>query len=182
MSALAVTHDELLLAHRCTEFVLAEAELLDQRALDDWTGLFTPDAVYWLPMDPAQVAPGDGLNIVYDDKPRLLDRVSRLQSGLAFSDEPHSSTSHLLSAVRVMPGAQASPLASPLAGVRALAAGEHVAVARAVIGRARQGRVDTFHARIAWVLRETGDELRIAMKRIDLLNARDPLPVLTFLM
>jgi hypothetical protein len=29
---------------------------------------------------------------------------------------------------------------------------------------------------------ESGCELRIAMKRVDLLNARDPLPVLTFLM
>ena len=111
--------------------------------------------------------------------------MSRLQSGLAFSDEPHSSTSHLLSAVRVLAGAQSSPLASPLAstvaGARPLGPGEHIVVARAVIGRARQGRVDTFHARIAWVLRESADELRIAMKRIDLLNARDPLPVLTFL-
>ena len=178
MSTPMITHDELLLTHRCTQFVLAKAELLDQRALDDWTGLFTPDAVYWLPMDPAQVAPGDGLNIIYDDKPRLLDRVSRLQSGLAFSDEPDSSTSHVLSAVRVLPGVQASPVA----GARPLGPGEHVAVARAVIGRARQGRVDTFHARIAWVLRADGDDLRIAMKRIDLLNARDPLPVLTFLM
>jgi 3-phenylpropionate/cinnamic acid dioxygenase small subunit len=177
-----IADDELLLLHRCTEFVLAEAELLDQRALEEWTGLFTEDAVYWLPMDPAQAAPGDGLNIIYDDKPRLLDRVSRLQSGLAFSDEPHSLTSHVLSAIRVLRGEQASAVT----GTRPLATSDHVAVARGVIGRARQGRVDTFHARISWVLRESGhepgDELRIAMKRIDLLNARDPLPVLTFLL
>ena len=138
--------------------------------------------MYWLPMDPAQAAPGDGLNIVYDDKPRLLDRVSRLQSGLAFSDEPHSLTSHVLSPVRVLRGGAASAAI----GSRPPGPGEHVAVARCMIGRARQGRVDTFHARIGWVLREsageTSDELRIAMKRIDLLNARDPLPVLTFLL
>jgi ketosteroid isomerase-like protein len=178
MSTPTAVGDELLLTHRCTEFVLAEADLLDRRALDEWTGLFTPDAVYWLPMDPAQATPGDGLNIVYDDKPRLLDRVSRLQSGLAFSDEPHSSTSHVLSAVRVLRGEQASAVT----GARPLASGEHVAVARAVIGRARQGRVDTFHARIGWVLRESDDSFGIAMKRVDLLNARDPLPVLTFLL
>jgi benzoate/toluate 1,2-dioxygenase beta subunit len=170
--------DDLLLTHRCTEFVLGEADLLDRRALDEWTGLFTPDAVYWLPMDPAQATPGDGLNIIYDDRPRLLDRVSRLQSGLAFSDEPHSVTSHVLSAVRVLHGEQASAVT----GARPLAPGEHVAVARCVIGRARRGRVDTFHARVGWILRESGGELRIAMKRVDLLNARDPLPVLTFLM
>ena len=54
--------------------------------------------------------------------------------------------------------------------------------ARCVIGRARQGRIDTFHARVRWVLRDRGDSLLIVMKRIDLLNAQDPLPVLTFLL
>ena len=63
------------------EFLLDEADLLDARRLDEWTGLFADDAVYWLPMDPDQVAPGDGLNIIYDDRPRLLDRVSRLTAG-----------------------------------------------------------------------------------------------------
>ncbi len=55
-------------------------------------------------------------------------------------------------------------------------------MARGVIGRARQGRVDTFHARIRWILRDSDDCFGIAMKRVDLLNARDPLPVLTFLL
>jgi benzoate/toluate 1,2-dioxygenase subunit beta len=169
---------ERTVASRSTEFLLDEAELLDERRLDEWTSLFADDAVYWLPMDPDQVTPGDGLNIIYDDRPRLLDRVSRLQSGLAFSDEPHSVTSHVLSAVRVLHGEQASAVT----GTRPLAPGEHVAVARCVIGRARQARVDTFHARVGWVLRESGGELRIAVKRVDLLNARDPLPVLTFVM
>lgn len=65
--------------------------------------------------------------------------MSRLQSGLAFSDEPHSLTSHVLSAVRVLRGEQARTVA----GTRPVAPGEHVVVARGVIGRARQGRVDT---------------------------------------
>jgi len=32
------------------------------------------------------------------------------------------------------------------------------------------------------VLREAGDSMLIVLKRIDLLNAQDPLPVLTFLL
>jgi benzoate/toluate 1,2-dioxygenase subunit beta len=161
-----------------TEFLLDEAELLDARRLEEWTALFADDAVYWLPMDPGQVAPGDGLNIVYDDRPRLLDRVSRLNSGLAFSDEPHSATSHTLSPVRLLAGQRAEEAACG----RALLPGEHAVAARCVIGRSRQGRIDTFHARIRWVLRDSGDSLLIVMKRIDLLNAQDPLPVLTFLL
>jgi benzoate/toluate 1,2-dioxygenase beta subunit len=163
---------------RMTEFLLDEADLLDARRLQEWTRLFADDAVYWLPMDPDQVAPGDGLNIIYDDQPRLLDRVSRLGSGLAFSDEPHSVTSHTLSPLRLLAGDQARRAA----GGRALLPAEHAVAARCVIGRARQGRVDTFHARVRWVLRDSGDSLLIVMKRIDLLNAQDPLPVLTFLL
>jgi benzoate/toluate 1,2-dioxygenase subunit beta len=163
---------------RYTEFLLDEAELLDARRLEEWTSLFAEDAVYWLPMDPDQVSPGDGLNIVYDDRPRLLDRVSRLGSGLAFSDEPHSATSHTLSPVLLLAG----DLAREAAGGRALLPGEHAVAARCVIGRARKGRIDTFHARVRWVLRDSGDSLLIVMKRIDLLNAQDPLPVLTFLL
>jgi 3-phenylpropionate/cinnamic acid dioxygenase small subunit len=163
---------------RYTEFLLDEAELLDARRLEEWTSLFADDAVYWLPMDPDQVTPGDGLNIIYDDRPRLLDRVSRLNSGLAFSDEPRSVTSHTLSPVRLLAGAQAREAAAG----RTLLPGEHAVAARCVIGRARKGRTDTFHARVRWVLRDTGDSPLIVMKRIDLLSAQGPLPVLTFLL
>jgi len=51
-----------------------------------------------------------------------------------------------------------------------------------VARRARQETVDEFHARIMWILRETGDSFGIVMKRIDLLSAQHPLPVLTFLL
>jgi 3-phenylpropionate/cinnamic acid dioxygenase small subunit len=163
---------------RYTEFLLDEAELLDARRLEEWTSLFADDAVYWMPMDPGQVTPGDGLNIIYDDRPRLLDRVSRLNSGLAFADEPHSATSHTLSPVRLLEGQRAQEAA----GGRVPCPGEHAVSARCVIGRARQGRTDTFHARVRWLLRDSGDSLLIVMKRVDLLNAQDPLPVLTFLL
>jgi benzoate/toluate 1,2-dioxygenase beta subunit len=169
---------ERAVVSRSTEFLFDEAELLDARRLDEWASLFSDDAVYWLPMDPDQAAPGDGLNIIYDDRPRLLDRVSRLNSGLAFSDEPHSATSHTLSPVRLLDGQRAQDAA----GGRVLLPGEYAVAARCVIGRARQGRVDTFHARIRWVLRAAEGSLLIVMKRIDLLNAQDPLPVLTFLL
>jgi benzoate/toluate 1,2-dioxygenase beta subunit len=175
---LKAADEEQAVAARFTGFLLDEAELLDARRLDEWTSLFADDAVYWLPMDPDQASPGDGLNIIYDDRPRLLDRVSRLGSGLAFSDEPHSVTSHTLSPARLLDG----PRAEQAAGGRALLPGERAVTARGVIGRARKGRIDTFHARFRWVLRESGDSLLIVMKRVDLLGAGDPLPVLTFLL
>ncbi|HVW41701.1 MAG TPA: aromatic-ring-hydroxylating dioxygenase subunit beta [Amycolatopsis sp.] len=165
------------LTARCARFVYAEAELLDERRLDEWTNLFAEDALYWLPMNPEQADPGDGLNLVLDDLPRLRDRVSRLTSGLAFSEEPHSRTSHLIGNVRLLPGEQAGRLAG-----RPVAGGEHVVAARCVVGRSRRGTTETFHARTVWILRPTGDDFVIVVKRVDLLNAADPLPVLTFLL
>lgn len=166
--------DQDRLTLRCARFVYDEAELLDQRRLDPWLELFAADAVYWLPMSPDQTEPGEGLNLVFDDRPRLSDRVSRLSSGLAFSDEPHSRTSHLIGGVRVVAAAEF--------GGRTLAPNEHLVTARCVIGRTRQGRTDTFHARTSWILRPDADTYAIALKRVDLLNAGDPLPVLTFLL
>jgi 3-phenylpropionate/cinnamic acid dioxygenase small subunit len=175
---LKAADDERTAVSRYADFLLDEAELIDQRRLDEWTSLFADDAVYWMPMDQDQAAPGDGLNIIYDDRPRLLDRVSRLNSGLAFADEPHSATSHTLSPVRLLEGQRALDAA----GGRELRGGERALAARCVIGRARQGRTETFHARVRWVLRDSGDSLLIVMKRIDLLNAQDPLPVLTLIL
>jgi hypothetical protein len=39
-----------------------------------------------------------------------------------------------------------------------------------------------FHGRVVWALRRAGEGFRITVKRIDLLNADQPLPPLTFLL
>src|ERR1700722_16093853 len=100
-----------MVVSRYAEFLLDEAELLGTRRFEGGTGLFADDAGDWLPVAPAPGAPGDGLNLVYDDRPRLLDRVYRLNSGLAFSDEPHSATSHTLSPPRLLEGQRAQEAA-----------------------------------------------------------------------
>lgn len=177
MTQAAELDAEIRLTHRCEQFVLEEADLLDRRALDEWLSLFAEDALYWLPMNQAQTRPGDGLNIIFDDRARLADRVSRLQSGLAFSDEPHSITSRVLSGVRVLAGDERSSV-----GGRVVSPGEHVVAGRCLIGRTRQGITDTLHGRVTWILREAGDSFLVVMKRVDLLNAHEPLPVLAFLL
>src|ERR1700678_770033 len=116
------------LVARSTEFLLEEAERLDARRLEEWTSLFADDAVYWLPIDPDQAAPGDGLNIIYDDRPRLLDRVSRLSGGLASPDEPHSPPSPTLWPPRRLDGERAQAAA----GGRVLLPGDHAVAARCV--------------------------------------------------
>ena len=40
--------------HRCEQFLIHEARLLDEGKFDDWLALFTPDAWYWVPSEPGQ--------------------------------------------------------------------------------------------------------------------------------
>lgn len=166
------------LLRRCSAFVYEEAELLDTVDLDRWLGCFDADSIYWLPIDPSVTSPLDTLNLVYDDRARLGDRVARFRSGFSFSETPESQTSHILANLRLVDADDAARTISS----RPLQSGEVALVGRGTIARLRRGACDTLHARMSWVLRPAGATFTILIKRVDLLQSREPLPLLTFLM
>ena len=163
---------------RCSQFVYQEAELLDRLEFDQWLDLFDEESVYWLPIDVTTSSPLDSLNLIYDDRPRLRDRLARLQSGFAFSEAPASQTSHMLSNLRLVTADEYAHSVDD----RGLPDDDVALAGRAAIARLRHGSCDLYHARTVWVLRPAGGTFKIRMKRIDLLNAREPLPLLTFLL
>ena len=78
------------------DFVVNEAYLLDTRRYEEWNALFTDDAFYWVPLIPDQE---DGLNHtshLYEDKLLRELRIERLKSPRAFSQQPPSRCHHLL--------------------------------------------------------------------------------------
>ncbi|MCU1346561.1 MAG: Biphenyl dioxygenase subunit beta [Acidimicrobiia bacterium] len=162
----------------CERFIYAEAELLDTAQFDAWLELFADDAVYWLPLDITRSEPSGGLNIVFDDRRRLEDRVSRLRSGFSHTEEPISRTSHLVGALRLLVGAEAASLVSWLE----LGPDEQVVSGRFVLSRWRPGAPDTFVGRVTYVLRPHGDTFRMRVKRLDLIDADQPQPAMTFLL
>jgi benzoate/toluate 1,2-dioxygenase subunit beta len=163
---------------RCSQFVYEEAELLDRMEFDQWLDLFDEESVYWFPIDTTTSSPLDSLNLIYDDRPRLCDRLARLQSGFAFSEAPASQTSHMLSNLRLVTADEYARSVDD----RGLPDGDLALAGRAAIARVRQGTCDVYYARTVWALRPAGVNLKIRMKRIDLLNAQEPLPLLTFLL
>jgi len=84
---------ELLLVH--------EARLLDEGKFDDWLALFTPDARYWVPSEPDQASPLDTVSLIYDDRQLLETRVRRLSSPRIYSQEPRSRTSRIIANVGI---------------------------------------------------------------------------------
>jgi benzoate/toluate 1,2-dioxygenase beta subunit len=87
--------------HRCEQFLLHEARLLDEAKFDDWLALFTSDAWYWVPSEPDQPDPHQTVSLIYDDRRLLETRVRRLASPRMYSQEPRSRTSRIVGNVTI---------------------------------------------------------------------------------
>ena len=63
------------------DFVVAEANLLDELRFDDWLDLFTDDGRYWMPLAHGQTDPRLHASLMYEDKLLLKVRIARLHGG-----------------------------------------------------------------------------------------------------
>ena len=86
------------------QFYIREAWLLDERKFREWLDLFTDDALYFMPRrknvprreSHREVTPLGDLALVEDDKRYLEMRVARLETGMAWAEDPPSRTRHLV--------------------------------------------------------------------------------------
>ncbi len=150
------------------DFVHHEALLLDERSLDAWLDLYTADAMYWIPGESgADADPMAEISIIYDDDTARRLRVERLQSGRQFAQEPISRTCHILSRVEVGDSPDDAC----------------VSVAyNVVVYESRVAKLTVFPGRCTMVLRRTDDGLRVAEKKIVLINRDHYIDNLTFLL
>src|SRR6266436_7593378 len=119
--------DELI--REVEQFLYREARLLDERRFREWLEMFTEDVRYWMvtrsnlyPRSSKAIAilnPGrnidenaddDGLAILDETKKTLEGRVARLETGMAWAEDPPSRTRHLIANIEVEPGDAASEL------------------------------------------------------------------------
>ena len=84
------------------DFLYHEADLLDSWQLDDWLGLLTDDATYYVP--PNDKPDGDHrftLFTVADDIVRLRERIIRLKDPNCHAEYPPSRTRRMITNVRI---------------------------------------------------------------------------------
>ena len=146
-------------------FLFHEAAMLDGREFDEWLGLFDEDAIYWIPGGSDEIDPSREVSIVYDRLPRLRERVWRLGSGMAWAQEPPSRTLHVVGNVMV------SPVDADLRVNSTL-----------VVTEFRRERQLTHAGRCRHDLRRTPHGLRIALKKIELVNNNGNLGNLSILL
>jgi 3-phenylpropionate/cinnamic acid dioxygenase small subunit len=102
-------------------FLYREARLLDERRFHEWLQLLTDDIHYWMGsrtnrypksskaiaiLDPARYdeddrTKEDELAILDEDKSTLKARVARLDTGMAWAEDPPSRTRHLITNIEV---------------------------------------------------------------------------------
>lgn len=148
------------------QLLYREAHLLDTRRFDDWLALYTDDASYWVPLEEGQLDGVDTSSIIYDDREMMALRVRQYRDARAHARVPAARTVHQVSNVLLLEEAQSEVLASS-----ALMVVEY-----------RLDRQRVFAATVMHRLRRTADGLRIASKRVDLVNSESELDGIAFLL
>src|SRR5438067_13788246 len=112
------------------QFLYREARLLDERRFHEWLALFTDDVHYWMgaranryPRNSKAISilsPNryveddrtreDELSILDETKETLAGRVARLETGMAWAEDPPSRTRHVISNIEVAEGDATSEL------------------------------------------------------------------------
>ena len=149
--------------HRCELFLLHEARLLDEAKFDAWLALFTADAWYWVPSEPGQADPHETVSLIYDDRRLLETRVRRLASPRMYSQEPRSRTSRIVGNVTIED-----------------AEGRAATVRSKFLMIEYRREQQRLFAGTAWHrLVQIDGAVRIAWKRVDLVNCDAPLDGIT---
>jgi 3-phenylpropionate/cinnamic acid dioxygenase small subunit len=141
------------------QFLYHEARLLDTQQYEAWLELFTEDATYWVPLERDQKDALETSSIIYDDRTLLALRVKQARHPRAHARLPLARTAHHVSNILVLKEDESELLvASTLALVEF---------------RAERQRV--WGALVEHRLRRTPAGLRIAHKRVDLVNSEGEL-------
>lgn len=149
-----------------TAFLYREARLQDEHQYEAWEQLWTEDGVYWVPANGADIDPEKEMSIIYDNRSRIALRVRQLMSGKHYTQTPQSNLRRLISNIELMDEE----------------ASEDIAVASNSMIFESSLRDDTvWAARNDYRLRFVDGELRMAYKKVTLVNNGKAIYTLSFL-
>jgi 3-phenylpropionate/cinnamic acid dioxygenase small subunit len=147
------------------QFLYKEARLQDQNAYAQWESLWTDDGVYWIPANGDDLNPDTTMSILYDNRSRISLRVKQLLTGKRHSQSPPSRLVRVLSNIEI-----------------SKVDGDDISVYSNVVLYESNSRGETvWAARNEHVLRKTEAGLRMARKKVMLVNNDKALYTLAFL-
>jgi 3-phenylpropionate/cinnamic acid dioxygenase small subunit len=153
-------------------FLIDEAEMLDELRLEEWLRLFTPDGLYWIPIDET-ISTNETVSIVRDDSLRREERVFHLLKTRFPAQSPRSRTLHSISSVRVRPKGDGQVAVVSNQTIHEVRTGDY--------RQSGLGEMHTIVARMEHMLQLSADGPKIVEKKVLLLDRDMPLGNLTFL-
>jgi len=146
------------LQQRIEQFLYYQSELLDQKQWAAYIDLFSPDGIYWMPVTAEQTEWLDSPSIFAEDRRMMEIRMGRVQHPNAWSQAPQWGTSHIVGNI-VIESADPSSI---------------VVRSRFQMIELRRDNLRHFAGTYRHTLRRTGDDFKIALQRVDLLNGQAP--------
>lgn len=144
------------LQRRVEEFLFYQSELLDRKQWSAYLDLFAAEGLYWMPATPDQTEWLDSPSIFAEDPGLMEIRMRRVMHPNAWSQAPAWGTSHLVGNVVIEEQSTSQVL------VRS----------RFQMLEIRRDTVRHFAGTYRHSLARVGDDFRILLQRVDLLNAQ----------
>ena len=146
------------LQYRVEQFLFYQSELLDQKQWAAYIELFGPEGVYWMPVTPDQTEWLDSPSIFAEDRHMMEIRMGRVQHPNAWSQAPQWGTSHIIGNVVIESAGDS----------------EIVVRSRFQMVELRRDQLRHFAGTYRHTLVRNGDDFKIALQRVDLLNGQAP--------
>jgi 3-phenylpropionate/cinnamic acid dioxygenase small subunit len=152
------------------QFLYREARLADESDYDGWEALWTDDALYWVPANEADLDPASNVSFIYDNRSRIATRLRQVRTGKRYAQSPPSSLRRVIGNIELLGGRVNGGGGTDLeAGANFLA----------IESRARGNEL--FGGRVTYRLRRDQGEIRLAYKKVVLVDLDKPIPTLAFL-
>jgi 3-phenylpropionate/cinnamic acid dioxygenase small subunit len=146
------------LQHQVEQFLFYQSELLDQKQWAAYIDLFATEGVYWMPVTPEQTEWLDSPSIFAEDRHMMEIRMGRVQHPNAWSQAPQWGTSHVIGNVVI----------------ESSGGSEIVVRSRFQMVELRRDQLRHFAGTYRHTLARKGDDFKIVLQRVDLLNGQAP--------
>lgn len=152
------------------QFLYREARLADQNDYDEWEALWTDDALYWVPVDGEGEHPRAHVSIIFDNRSRISTRLRQVKTGKRYAQAPPSNLRRIIGNVELLGGR-----ANAEGGIDLEVAGNFIAF------ESKERGTTIWGGRTTYRLRRLGDEIRLAYKKVVLVDNERAIPTLGFL-
>ena len=156
--------------YQIEQFIFREARYADESDYDAWEALWTDDALYWVPANGAETDPRREMSVIYDNRSRIRTRLKQARTGRRYAAAPVSNLRRSLSNIEFL-GSRPGP-----EGGVDIEVGANFLLLES---RARGNHL--WGGRVTYRVRRTDEGLRLAYKKVVLVDNEKPLPTMGFL-